>query len=215
MGVSLKKGQGVSLRKEENDLNTLTMGLGWDVATPKRGLLGSLFGKKEEEYDLDAIAFLLDENRKVVNFGREADGKISLQGGDLVFFNSMKHPSGKVWLTGDNRTGAGDGDDEQIIVKLNELPACYHSIVFMASIYQGKEKGQNFGKIENCFIRAVDGKNKEIARYDISGNDSYSQYHAITFAEVVRDGNSWKFDAIGTPHTDSSIVDLLRNYLDQ
>jgi tellurium resistance protein TerD len=98
MGVSLRKGEGVSLRKEENDLATLTIGLGWDVAKPK-GFLGKLFNK-EEDYDLDAIAFLLDGNGKIANLGKTVNGKHTITEGDVVFFNAMKHTSGKIWLTG-------------------------------------------------------------------------------------------------------------------
>jgi len=213
MGVSLKKGQGVSLRKDTNDLSTLTIGLGWDVAKPKASFMSGLFGKKPEDYDLDAIAFLLGENGKVNFLGKTNDGRYSLTGGDVIFFNSMQHPSGKIWLTGDNRTGAGDGDDEQIIVKLNEMPNEYARIVFIVSIYEGIKKGQNFGAIENAFIRAVDAKGKEIVRYDISGDASYASYHSITFAEVAREGNSWKFQAIGNPHETDSFVEILKGYL--
>ncbi len=215
MGVSLKKGQGVSLRKEENDLSMLTIGLGWDIAEPKKsgGFLGGLFGgKKGEDYDLDAIAFLLGKNGKVNDPGNVVNGKYSLQGGDIVFYNSMKHPSGKIWLTGDNRTGAGDGDDEQIIVRLNEIPDKYEAIVFIVSIYQGIEKSQNFGAVQNAFIRAVDGEGKELARYDISGDSTFSRFHSITFAQVKRDGAAWKFEAIGTPHETDRFAKLLDDY---
>lgn len=211
MGVSLRKGEGVSLRKEENDLATLTIGLGWDVAKPK-GFLGNLF-KKEEEYDLDAVAFLLDGNGKITNLGKIVNGGHTLTEGDVVFFNSMKHRSGKIWLTGDNRTGAGDGDDEQIVVKLNEMPDQYQSIVFIVQIYDGIKKKQHFGNIENAFIRAVDGKGKEICRYNISGDQTFSRFHSIIFAEVKREGSAWKFSAIGAPHETDSFVSLLEQYV--
>ncbi|MDP2829809.1 MAG: TerD family protein [Sulfuricellaceae bacterium] len=211
MGVSLKKGEGISLRKEENDLSTLTIGLGWDVAKPK-GFLSGMF-KKQEDYDLDAIAFLLGTNGKVANLGSVVNGKQSLTNGDVVFFNSMEHPSGTVWLTGDNRTGAGDGDDEQIIVKLNELPDQYQSIIFVVQIYQGIENKQHFGNIENAFIRAVDGKGTELCRYNMSGGQSFSRFHSITFAEVKREGGAWKFNAIGTPHETDRFLDLLEKYV--
>jgi stress response protein SCP2 len=213
MGVSLRKGEGVSLRKEENDLATLTIGLGWDVAKPK-GFLGKLFNK-EEDYDLDAIAFLLDGNGKIANLGKTVNGKHTITEGDVVFFNAMKHTSGKIWLTGDNRTGAGDGDDEQIVVKLNEMPDQYQSIVFIVQIYDGINKKQHFGNIENAFIRAVDGKGKEICRYNISGDQTFSRFHSITFAEVKREGGIWKFNAIGTPHESDSFVSLLEKYVKQ
>lgn len=211
MGISLKKGQGVSLKKEGSSLPQITIGLGWDVVKPK-GLLNKMFGKSED-YDLDAICFMLGEDGLVKNLGEVADGRWTLRGGDVVFFNSKKHTSGAVELTGDNRTGDGDGDDEQIIVQLNKLPASYHRLVFVVSIYDGIKKGQNFGGVENAFIRAVDHNGKELARYDISGNSSFAQYHSITFAEVVRESGNWHFKAIGTPHQSDRFADILKSYL--
>ncbi len=213
MAVSLKKGEGVSLSKEQNDLSQITIGLGWDVVQPKsKGLLGSLFGKKEEDYDLDAIAFLLGENGKVNKLGNNENGRATLVGGDVIFFNSQRHPSGAIWLTGDNRTGAGEGDDEQIIVKLGELGSQYQRILFIVSIYDGKNKEQDFGKVSNAYIRAVDARGKEICRYNISGDASFSAYRSLTFAEVARQDSGWTFRAIGTPHETDSFVDLLTPY---
>lgn len=166
MSVSLKKGQGVSLKKSEYDLSSVTIGLGWDIKEEKKGFLGSLFGK-QEEYDLDVIAFLCDANGKVADLGRMEGGQASLVDGDIIFFNSLRHKSGQIWLTGDNRTGAGDGDDEQIIVKLNTLDDKYAKIVFIVQIYNGKQLQQHFGKVQNAFIRAVDAKNVEMARFDL------------------------------------------------
>ncbi|MDY0134098.1 MAG: TerD family protein [Atribacterota bacterium] len=213
MGITLKKGQGISLRKDENDLSTLTIGLGWDVSKPKGSFLRSLLDQNGDDYDLDAIAFLLGKNGKVNDLGKIENGRYTLLGGDVVFYNSMRHPSGKIWLTGDNRTGAGDGDDEQIIVRLSEMPDQFDRIVFVVSIYQGIEKKQNFGAIENAFIRAVDAKGKEIARYNISGDASFENYHSITFAEVAREGSGWKLQAIGTPHKTDSFSAVLKDYL--
>src|ERR1700709_1611811 len=162
MAINLVKGQTIDLRKNDKgelyDLSTVTIGLGWDIKkkTGGGGFLGKLFGggaAEEQEYDLDAIAFLLDKNGKVADRGRkvENNGKtVNLFGGDVIFFNSMKHPSGNIWLTGDNRTGAGDGDDEQIIVKLDSLDPKYDKILFMVTIYQGRQRGQHFGAVENA-----------------------------------------------------------------
>ncbi|WP_288843113.1 TerD family protein [uncultured Deefgea sp.] len=212
MAISLKKGQGVSLKKSEFDLSVVTIGLGWDVNEEKKGLLGSLFGKKEEEYDLDAVAFLCDSNGKVQNLGVDASNRVTLVGGDVIFFNSLRHSSGCIWLTGDNQTGDGDGDDEQIIVKLNDLPEIYQKIVFVVQIYGGKEKGQNFGKIQNAFIRAVDNKGKEMARFDLSGGPSFAQYCSMLFAELVRESGGWKFNAIGSPDQSDTFVHWLKQY---
>jgi stress response protein SCP2 len=212
MAVSLKKGEGVSLRKSEHDLSQVTIGLGWDVAEETGGFLGSLFKKKPEEYDLDAIAFVLAADGKVKNLGNVVDGRPTLVNGDVVFYNSQRHPSGNIWLTGDNRTGAGDGDDEQIIVKLANLDAAVQRVLFVVTIYDGIKKNQNFGKVKNAYIRAVDGRGKEIARYDISGNAAMEGYRALTFAEVVREGDSWAFRAIGTPHATDRFIEILKSY---
>jgi len=212
MGVSLKKGQGVSLKKEGDSLTEVVIGLGWDVAKPK-SLLNKIFGKTEE-YDLDAICFLLGANGKMLNLGTVDNGSWTLKNGDVVFYNSMVHPSGAVRLTGDNRTGAGDGDDEQIFVRLNQIPPEYHRLVFVTCIYEGIKKKQNFGGVENAFIRAVDGKtSRELARFDISSTSALSPYHSITFAELTREGNGWKFQAIGTPHSSDRFIDLLKDYI--
>lgn len=212
MGVSLKKGQGVSLRKAENDLSSVTIGLGWDVREEKKGLLSSLFGKKAEDYDLDVVAFLCNADGKVRDTGAVKDGRRSLVGGDIVFYNSLKHKSGAIWLTGDNRTGEGNGDDEQIVGRLNELPAEYEKIVFVVQIYKGKENNQSFGSVTNAYIRAVDATNKEMLRFNISG-DGRSNDRSLLFAELVRESGGWKFHAIGEYAQGDSFVDWLKNYL--
>ena len=211
MGVSLKKGQGVSLKKDGRTLSQVTIGLGWDVVKPK-GLLNRLL-KKGEDYALDAICFMLNANGHVADLGTLGDGKPTLVGGDIVFFNSLQHKSGAVKLTGDNRTGAGDGDDEQIIVNLSDIPDQYQRLVFIVAIYQGETRSQNFGGVENAYIRAVDKSGAELARFDISGNTSFAAYHSITFAEVVRTDGSWEFKAIGNPHETDSLVTHLKLYL--
>jgi tellurium resistance protein TerD len=220
MAINLTKGQTIDLRKNlqgENvyDLSQVTIGLGWDVRQKQTGFLGKLFGGKEEEYDLDAIAFLLDSNGKVANLGRtisKGNQQMGLFEGDVVFFNSLKHPSGQIWLTGDNRTGEGEGDDEQIIVRLNTLDQKYHKIIFLVTIYQGRQNNQHFGKVENAFIRAVDAKGKEIAKYSLSGNESLNGMCSMLFAELYRHNGEWKFRAIGEPNQTDSFVDLLKNY---
>ena len=222
MAINLVKGQTIDLRKNDKgesfDLSQVTMGLGWDVKQKNAGgFLGKLFGSvKEEEYDLDAIAFLLDANDKVANMGRTAtasNGKqVGLFEGDIIFFNSMKHPSGHIWLTGDNRTGAGDGDDEQIIVRLDSLDNKYQKIIFVVSIYHGNQNEQHFSMVENAFIRAVDAKGKEIARFSLSGNAAFNGMCSMVFAEAYRKEGSWKFRAIGEPYQTDNFVDILKKY---
>ena len=224
MAINLQKGQTIDLRKNDRgdayDLSTVTIGLGWDVRKKQNGG-GSFFSKflhgeeKEEEYDLDAIAFLLDGNDKVASLGRKVtqNGRnIGLYEGDVVFFNSMRHPSGNIWLTGDNRTGAGDGDDEQIIVKLDSLDQRYQKILFVVAIYQGRQKNQHFSMIENAFIRAVDNKGKEITRFSLSGDATYNNMCSMVFAEVYRKDGTWKFRAIGEPYNTDTFVDILKKY---
>lgn len=220
MAINLQKGQTIDLRKNDKgetfDLSTVTIGLGWDVKQKESGFFGKLFGgAKEEEYDLDAIAFLLDGNGKVANIGRTASvngRQIGLFEGDIIYFNSLKHPSGKIWLTGDNRTGEGDGDDEQIIVKLDSLDEQYKKIIFLVTIYQGRQNNQHFGLVENAFIRAVDAKGKEIAKFNLSGDSSLNGMCAMVFAEAYRKDNEWKFRAIGEPKHTDNFVDILKSY---
>ncbi|MBW8686515.1 TerD family protein [Chitinophaga rhizophila] len=221
MAINLVKGQTIDLRKNDKgesfDLSTVTIGLGWDLRKKSGGFFGKLLGGKEEEFDLDAIAFLLDKNGKVADLGKTVqtnDGRnLSLYQGDVIFFNSQRHPSGNIWLTGDNRTGAGDGDDEQIIVKLDSLDAKYEKILFIVSIYQGRQRNQHFGGIENAFIRAVDNKGKEIVKFNLSGDASYTNMCSMVFAEVYRKDGTWKFRALGDPQPADSFVEILRNYV--
>jgi stress response protein SCP2 len=213
MGVSLKKGQGISLKKSEYDLSQVTIGLGWDIAEESAGFFGKLLGKKTEEYDLDAVAFLLDSNGKVADLGEKGpDGGPTLKNGDVVFYNSMRHKTGAIWLTGDNRTGAGDGDDEQIIVKLDQLPDRFQKVLFVVQIYEGSKRDQNFSKVKNAFIRAVDNRGKEMVRFDLSGDPTYANCRSLVFAELERQGSEWKYSAIGKPYVGDSFVQILKDY---
>ena len=212
MAVSLKKGEGISLDKNKNDLTKVTIGLGWDVVEEKKGGFFGFGGKKEEDYDLDAIAFLCGENGKL-ELTRDQENKVELVGSDIIFFNNLKHPSGEIWLTGDNRTGEGEGDDEQIIVNLTNLPKNYTKIVLIASIYEGIKKNQDFSKVSNAFIRACDGKNKEIARYDLSGDSRFSNYHSMVFAELELKNNIWNFSAIGEPYETDNFLGIAKYYM--
>ncbi|MFM9986135.1 MAG: TerD family protein [Flavobacteriales bacterium] len=218
MAINLQKGQTIDLRKNDGgdnfDLSMVTIGLGWDMKK-KGGFLGKLLGGGGEEYDLDAVAFLLDQNDKVADLGKTVNmngRQVGLYGGDVIFFNSQKHPGGNIWLTGDNRTGAGDGDDEQIVVKLDSLEPRFQKILFLVTIYEGKKRGQHFGSIENAFIRAVDARGKEIARFNISGDPSYNGMGSMIFAEVYRKDGAWKFRALGNPQSADSFIETLRNY---
>jgi stress response protein SCP2 len=211
MAVSLGKGQGISLKKTENNLSQVTIGLGWDIQAQKKSFLG-LFGGGTADYDLDVIAFLVGANGKVNNLGRDAQGNVTLQNGDVVFFNNQYHGSGHIWLTGDNHTGAGDGDDEQIIVKLNDLSQQYHKVVFVVQIYKAVENKQHFGQVNNAFIRAVDATGKEMVRFDLSGTGQYEQQRSLLFAELVRETSGWSFNAVGQASSSDSFVEWLKHY---
>lgn len=207
MSINLQKGQTISLDKSQYDLSMVTIGLGWDVKkTEQSGFIGKLFSSKEEDYDLDAIAFLLDQDEKVANLGGDR-----LIGSDVIFFNNQKLSDGTAYSTGDNRTGAGEGDDEQIVVKLNSMNVRYQKILFLVTIYEGIKKNQHFGKIDNAFIRAVDAKGKEIAKYNLSSDPSYNNKCSMIFAEVYRKGEEWKFRAIGEPKSTDSFVQILQD----
>ena len=198
--------------------------------------------ENQEDYDLDAIAFCLDKNGKVSNLGREIEtsngSKQRLQQSDVIFFNNLTAPSGNFGVyknlsksaisqkvkqliadgeyiihTGDNLTGEGDGDDEQIIVRLDSLPNRIEKIVFLVSIYKGREKNQHFGMVDNAFIRAVDGKGQEIARFNLSADASSNGKRSVTFAEVYRKDGGWKFRAIGESHETDLFIHLLKQYL--
>jgi tellurium resistance protein TerD len=210
MAINLAKGQAIDLRKEVNDLDQITIGLGWKICQKKTGFLSGLFGNGDKMvFDLDAVAILLDENDKVRNLGAN-----KLVGGDIVFFNSMRHPSGTVYHSGDNRVGGtGAHDDEQIVVKLNAVPSVYHRILFLVCIYQGIQQRQHFGQIESAYIRAVDGKGQEMARYSLSSEPANEGQCTLVFGEVCRRESSWKFRAIGDAHPYDSFVHLLKDHL--
>ncbi|CAK9885527.1 MAG: General stress protein 16U [Candidatus Erwinia impunctatus] len=213
MSVSSSKGQSVSLKKNDYDLSSVTIGLGWDINEEKKGFLGGLFGKKEAEYDLDVVAFLCDSSGKVTDLGTVENGRPTLVDGDIIFFNSLRHKSGDIWLTGDNRTGEGDGDDEQVIVRLDALDLRYEKIVFIVQIYNGEQLQQHFGQVKNAFIRAVDGRNVEMARFDLSGGPAFVNQRSMLFAELTREQDGWKFNAIGTPSDSDSFVTHLKDYI--
>lgn len=200
MSVSLQKGQKVSLTKENSSLNQLLIGLGWDqVQAGKGGFLGGLFASKPADIDCDASALLLQ------------NGKL-MDKSDIVYFGNLRHKSGAVQHMGDNLTGAGEGDDEQIVVELAKLPQEYDKIVLVVNIYQAVKRNQNFGMITNAFIRLVDGKtNQEMCKYNLSEN--YDGMTAMIFGEVYRHGGEWKFSAIGQGTTDPGLGELIQRYV--
>ena len=201
MSVSLQKGQKVNLSKESAGLSKVMVGLGWDEAeqTGGGGFLGALFGGKKQDIDCDASALLL-KNGKLA--GTE----------DLVYFGNLKHKSGTVKHMGDNLTGAGEGDDEQILVDLARVPAEYDRIVIVVNIYQAVKRNQHFGMIKNAFIRLVDDRNnKEICKYNLT--ESYPGMTAMIFGEIYRHNGEWKFSAIGQGTKDPGLGELAKRYV--
>lgn len=196
MSISLQKGQKVSLTKESAGLSKVLVGLGWDEVKQKRG---GFFSKKPKPIDCDASAILLQ------------DGKLARKE-DLVYFGNLHHMSGTVQHLGDNLTGAGDGDDEQILVDLSQVPEQYDKIVIVVNIYEAVSRNQHFGMIENAFIRLVDGRsNQEICKYDLS--ESYPGMTAMIFGEIYRHNGEWKFNAIGQATTDPGLSQLTQRYI--
>ena len=202
MSVSLTKGQKISLTKDNAGLSKIIVGLGWDEAEKSSGgVFSGLFGGSSssgESIDCDASAILLK------------DGKFVSEK-DFVYFGNLRHKSGSVTHMGDNLTGEGDGDDEQIIINLKDVPADYDKIVIVANIYRAKSKHQHFGMIKNAFIRLVDNStNTEMCKYNLT--DDYSGSTAIIFGEVYRHNGEWKFNAIGQGTNDGDLAELGRRF---
>ncbi|MDO4614556.1 MAG: TerD family protein [Lachnospiraceae bacterium] len=198
MSISLQKGQKVSLTKERAGLSGVMVGLGWDEIKQSGGLLSSLFGTKQT-IDCDASAILLKN-------GKLADKS------DIVYFGNLRHKSNTVIHQGDNLTGAGEGDDEQIMIDLSRVPADYDKIVIVVNIYQAMQKKQHFGMIENAFIRLVDmNNNSEMCKYNLT--EDYSGMTAMIFGEIYKHNGEWKFGAIGQGTKDPGLGELCRRYM--
>ena len=188
MAISLKKGQKVDLTKTNPGLKEILIGLGWDINKYDGG----------KDFDLDSSVFLLGANGKVASDD------------DFVFYGNLKHKSGAVEHMGDNLTGAGEGDDEQIKIDLSKVPADVEKIDFTVTIYEAEERKQNFGQVENAFIRVVDAtNNKELIRYDLG--EDFSIETAVVIGELYRNKGEWKFNAIGSGFG-GGLAALGRNY---
>lgn len=173
MAINLSKGGNVNLSKEAPTMTNITVGLGWDARVTDGA-----------NFDLDASAFLLGAN-----------GKVS-QDKDFIFYGEKNSVCGSVVHNGDNRTGDGDGDDESISVDLTKVPASIEKIVVAVTIYDGAEKNQNFGQVQNAYIRIVNASgNAEVARFDLTEDGSVET--AMIFGELYRHAGDWKFRAVG------------------
>ena len=201
MGVNLQKGQKVNLKKSDGQaLSRIRIGLGWDPVKQEKkgGLFGSIFGGSAPDIDCDASV--------IVCKGGRLPGK-----DDVVYFGNLKHSSGAIVHTGDNLTGDGEGDDEQILVDLAAVPADYDKLVFVVNIYDCESRKQDFGMIANAFIRICDERTgEEFCRYNLS--ESYAGMTAMIFGEIYRHNGEWKFNAIGQGTTDTGLNALAKRY---
>ncbi len=188
MTINLSKGQRIDLTKTNPGLTRAVIGLGWDTNRYDGGI----------DFDLDASAFLADENSKVVNDV------------DFIFYNNLVHPSGGVEHTGDNRTGAGDGDDEQIVIDFSKIPAHISKVGIAVTIHDADSRNQNFGQVSNAFVRVVNEEtNVEILRFDLG--EDFSVETAVVICELYKHNGDWKFNAIGSGFS-GGLAALCRNY---
>ncbi|AET66924.1 putative stress response protein, TerZ- and CABP1 [Desulfosporosinus orientis DSM 765] len=203
MGINLQKGQKIDLTKGNPGLTKILVGLGWDEASKSKsgGIFGGLFGGGggSAPIDCDASAILLDAQDKLTAKDR------------LVYFGNLQSGDKSVKHSGDNLTGAGDGDDEQIHVDLGSVPGSVQKIVFVVNIYDCVKRRQDFGMIANAFIRVINPVNgQEFCRYNLT--ESYAGKTSLVVAEVYRHNNEWKFAAIGQGTNDASLSELIRRY---
>lgn len=188
MGITLAKGQKVDLTKKNPGLKNILIGLGWDTNKYDGGY----------DFDLDTAAFLVDSNNKVTNDG------------DFIFYNNLKHNSGAVEHLGDNRTGQGDGDDEQILVNLASVPQDVNKVEFTVTIHEALERRQNFGQVSNSYIRVLNkDTNEELIKYELG--EDFSIETAVVVAEIYRHNGEWKFNALGSGF-EGGLQALCRNF---
>ncbi|GAB6108618.1 TerD family protein [Fusibacter bizertensis] len=198
MGINLQKGQKIDLTKGGGTgLSKVMVGLGWDEAqNGSGGFLGGLFGSQPQSIDCDASVILCGDNNKLISKD------------PCVYYGNLKHSSGAIVHQGDNLTGAGDGDDEQIMVNLQQIPTNIEKMVFVVNIYDGRQRKQHFGMIRNAFIRLVDlDTRNEICRFNLSEN--YTNMTGLIVGEIYKKDGEWKFNAIGQPVQEASRIDAL------
>jgi len=200
MGINLQKGQRINLTKDNPGLKKTMVGLGWDpVKQSPKGLFGGLFGSKQADIDCDASVLMLDENDKLR--GKE----------NMVYFGNLKSRCGSIQHMGDNLTGAGDGDDEQIMVDLSMIPQKIAKLIFVVNIYAAAQRKQHFGMIQNAYIRLVNiSDNKEMLRFNLT--EEYSGKTGLFVAEIYRNNGEWKFTAVGESDTSSGLGEMVKKY---
>ena len=195
MTIFLKKSEKINLSKEKKGLSKIIVALGWDEVEKNVGFFQKLFGFGPQDIDCDASALIL------------CNGKVSSNYSDIVYFGNLKHSSGAVYHSGDNLTGAGEGDSEVINVDLTTLPSKYDGVVFVVNIYKARERGQHFGLVKNAYIRIVDASNNnEICRYNLS--DNYDNKTAMIVGKLLKSNGEWHFEAIGDATNDNRITEM-------
>ena len=200
MSVNLSKGQKVNLSKQRNGLSKVMVGLGWDEVQQNTGFFG-MFKAKPQDIDCDAFAILLGYDGHLINHATKLTDC-------TVFFNNLRWPNGSIQHMGDNLTGAGEGDDEQIFVDLNNVPYDVGSIVFAVNIYEAFKRNQHFGMIRNAFIRVVDyDRQVELCRFNLSEN--YMNQTALIAGGLIRTEDGWEFRTDGTAARVESLVDVV------
>ncbi|ABW18261.1 TerD family protein [Alkaliphilus oremlandii] len=188
MTINLSKGQRIDLTKTNPGLKRAIIGLGWDTNKYSGGY----------DFDLDASAFLVGANGKVINEK------------DFVFYNNLEGANGSVIHTGDNRTGEGEGDDEQLIMIFDKVPEHVHKVAITVTIHDALQRAQNFGQVSNAFVRLVNEEtNEEILRYDLG--EEFSIETAVVVCEIYRHGSEWKFSAVGSGFQ-GGLAALCKNY---
>lgn len=205
MSISLQKNQSINLSKTAIDLSKgsrglseVVIGLGWDAATEKKGLFGSLLRSSSPSIDCDASVIACRNGHFISK-------------DDLIFYGHLNHSSGAILHHGDNLTGDGDGDDEQIEINFNALPSDIDKIGVVVNIFNANSKLQHFGMIKNAFVRIFDkNTNQELCKYNLS--DNYSGKIAMIFGELYKENGEWQFRAVGEGTNDSSVNSLANRY---
>ncbi|MBR6028689.1 MAG: TerD family protein [Clostridia bacterium] len=199
MSINLSKGQKIDLTKDNGGLRNVLVGLGWDEVEQKRGF--SLFSAPKQDIDCDASVLLCGADGKLVSHAVKDC---------VVYYGNLRHASGAIYHHGDNLTGAGEGDDEQITVDLNAVPANIAKLVFVVNIYDAAPRHQHFGMIRNAFIRLEDkDARRELCRFNLSEN--YDGMTGLIVGEIYRRDGNWKFSAIGQPVREASRLDAILN----
>ena len=195
MAINLKKGQRISLTKENPGLKQIMCGLGWDVAPKSGGFFGG-----NKQFDLDSSVLCLDTDKKLLDVK------------DIVYFGNLRHSSGAIAHQGDNLTGAGEGDDEVINIDLPLIPPNIGYLVFAINIYKCDKRKQDFSMVDNAFVRLVDrNTNQELARYNLSGTE-YNGMTGMIMAEVYRHNTEWKMAAVGNGFKVATLADIAKVY---